>query len=207
MGAPDEGRPAAATPAAGAPAPDDLALVGLVRRAHGIRGELAVETFSDAPAEVFSAGRRVYVGTPEGRVLPADPKRPVAQGGAPLTLTVERASPFKGGLIVRFAEVPDRTAAERWRERALLLPYAELPPPGDDEVYLHELVGMRVVHRDGTPAGEVVDLLELPQGLALDVRLEGTARTALVPYRPEMVVGVDVPARTVTVDVPEGLLE
>ncbi len=66
---------------------------------------------------------------------------------------------------------------------------------------------MRVVHRDGTPAGEVVDLVELPQGLALDVRLEGTARTALVPYRPEMVVGVDVPARLVTVDVPEGLLE
>ncbi len=207
MGAPDAGRPAAASPAAGVPAPDDLALVGLVRRAHGIRGELAVETFSDAPAEVFSAGRRVYAGTPEGRVLPADAKRPVAAGGAPLTLTVERASPFKGGLIVRFAEVPDRTAAERWRDRALLVPYAELPPPGDDQVYRHELVGMRVVHRDGTPAGEVVDLVELPQGLALDVRLEGTERTALVPYRPEMVVEVDVPARRVTVDVPEGLLE
>jgi 16S rRNA processing protein RimM len=194
-------------PDAGAPAPDDLALVGLVRRAHGIRGELAVETFSDAPAEVFSAGRRVFAGTPDGRVLPADPKRPVGAGGPPLTATVERASPFKGGLIVRLAEVADRTAAERWRDRALLLPYAELPPPKEDEVYLHELVGMRVVHRDGAAVGEVVDLIELPQGLALDVRLEGTARTALVPYRPEMVVGVDVPARLVTVDVPEGLLE
>jgi 16S rRNA processing protein RimM len=205
----DAGTPGA--PASGAPAPDeapdDLALVGLVRRAHGIRGELAVETFTDAPAEVFSAGRRVFVGTPEGRLLPADPKRPVAAGGPAQTLTVERASPFKGGLIVRFAEVADRTGAERWRERGLLVPYAELPPPGADEVYLHELVGMRVVHRDGTAAGEVVDLLELPQGLALDVRVAGTARTALVPYRPEMVVGVDVPARTVTVDLPEGLLD
>jgi len=68
-------------------------------------------------------------------------------------------------------------------------------------------VGMRVVHKDGAEAGEVVDLVELPQGIALDVRLAGTERTALVPYRPELVVGVDVPARTVTVDVPEGLLE
>jgi 16S rRNA processing protein RimM len=181
--------------------------VGLVRRAHGIRGELAVEVFTDRPAEVFSAGRRVYVGTPEGRVLPADPKRPVAAGGPPTTLTVARASAFKGGLIVAFAEVVDRTAAERWRERALLVPYAELPPPAEDEVYLHELVGMRVVHRDGAEAGEVVDVVELPQGIALDVRVAGTARTALVPYRPELVVGVDVPARTVTVDLPEGLLE
>ena len=205
MSAPGVPAPEGAAP--GVPSPDDLALVGLVRRAHGIRGELAVETFSDRPAEVFSAGRRVYVGTPEGRVLPADPKRPVGAGGAPLTATVEHASPFKGGLILRLAEVADRTAAERWRERALLVPYAELSPPADDEVYLHELVGMRVVHKDGSPAGEVVDLVELPQGLALDVRVEGTARTALVPYRPEMVVGVDVPARTVTVDLPEGLLE
>jgi 16S rRNA processing protein RimM len=194
-------------PDAGAPAPDDLALVGIVRRAHGIRGELAVETFTDAPAAVFAAGRRLFAGTAEGRVLPADARHPLSAGGVPLVVTVERASPFKGGLIVHFAELADRTAAERWRDRALLVPYAELPPPAPDEVYLHELVGMRVVDREGAAVGEVADLVELPQGLALDVRLEGTARTALVPYRPEMVVEVDVPARRVTVDVPEGLLE
>ena len=185
------------------PAMDDLALVGIVRRAHGIRGELAVELFTDAPDAVFASGRRVFGGTPEGRVLTAD-RRP---GGPPLTLTVRGARPFKDGLIVTFDEVADRTAAEPWRDRALLVPYAELPPPAEDEVYLHELVGMRVVHRDGTPVGEVVDLMELPQGLALDVRIEGTERTAYLPYRPEMVVEVDVPARTVTVDPPEGLFE
>lgn len=203
----EAGGPPPDAQASGGPAADDLALVGLVRRAHGIRGELTVETFTDAPAEVFSAGRRVFVGTPQGRVLPADPRHPLAAGGAPMTATIERVSAFKGGFLVRLAGVADRTAAELWRDRALLVPYAELPPPRDDEVYLHELVGMQVVHRDGTAAGEVVDVVELPQGLALDVRLAGGARTALVPYRPEMVVGVDVPARTVTVDVPEGLLE
>ncbi|GJG85144.1 ribosome maturation factor RimM [Gemmatimonadetes bacterium T265] len=187
---------------------DDLALVGIVRRAHGIRGELAVETFTDAPDAVFASGRRVFGGTPDGRVLTAD-RRP---GGPPLALTVRRASPFKEGLIVSFDEIADRTAAEPWRDRALLVPYAELAPPAEDEVYLHELVGMRVVHRDGTPVGEVVDLMELPQGLALDVRLVGTPagekpRTAYLPYRPEMVLEVDVPARTITVDPPEGLFE
>ncbi len=186
----------------------DLALVGVVRRAHGIRGELAVELFTDAPDAVFASGRRVFGGTAEGRVLTAD-RRP---GGPPLTLTVRRTSPFKGGLIVTFDEIVDRSAAEPWRDRALLVPYAELPPPADDEVYLHELVGMRVVYRDGRAAGDVIDLLELPQGLALDVRLAGTPdgekpRTAYLPYRPEMVVEVDVPGRTITVDPPEGLFE
>ncbi len=187
---------------------DDLALVGVVRRAHGIRGELAVEVLTDAPDAVYAPGRRVFGGTPEGRILTAD-RRP---GGPPLVLTVRRATPFKGGLIVAFDELADRSGAEPWRDRALLVPYAELPPPADDEVYLHELVGMRVVHRNGTAVGEVVDLMELPQGLALDVRLDGGTegekpRTAYLPYRPEMVVGVDVPARTITVDPPEGLFE
>ena len=49
--------------------------------------------------------------------------------------------------------------------------------------------------------------MELPQGLALDVRIAGTERTAYLPYRPEMVVGVDVPTRTITVDPPDGLFE
>lgn len=184
-------------------AADDLALVGVVRRAHGVRGELAVELFTDAPDAVFAPGRRVFGGTVEGRVLTAD-RRP---GGPPLVLTVRRASAFKGGLIVSFDEIADRTAAEPWRDRGLLVPYGELPPPAEDEVYLHELVGMRVVHRDGTAVGTVVDLMELPQGLALDVRLEGTERTAYLPYRPEMVVEVDVPGRTVVVDTPEGLFD
>ncbi len=187
---------------------DDLALVGVVRRAHGLRGELAVELFTDAPDAVFASGRRVFGGTPEGRVLTADRRL----GGPPLTLTVRHTTPFKGGLIVSFDEIADRTTADAWRERALLVPYAELPPPADDEVYLHELVGMRVVHQQGGEVGEVIDLIELPQGLALDVRLAGTPdgakpRTAYLPYRPEMIVEVDVPARTITIDPPEGLFE
>jgi len=61
---------------------DDLALVGLVRRAHGIRGEVTVETFTDRPAEVFSAGRRVFGGTPEGRAR-VIAQEPVGRMGRP----------------------------------------------------------------------------------------------------------------------------
>lgn len=146
------------------PAEDELAIVGRVRKAHGIRGELVVEPYTNEPAAVFAAGRRLFGGTPDGRPL-AD------AAGAPRALTVRRSSPFKEGLIVAVDELVDRTGAEAWRERTLLAPLAELPPPGDDEVYLHELVGMRVALADGTVLGEVVDYYELPHELLLEVRV------------------------------------
>ena len=104
-------------------------------------------------------------------------------------------------------ELTDRTAAEAWRERTLLAPLAELPPPGEDEVYLHDLVGLAVRRVDGSAVGAVVDFYELPHALMLEVRLADSTRTVLVPYRPEVAVEVDLGARTLTIDPPEGLLE
>ncbi|MGH7671150.1 MAG: hypothetical protein ACRENQ_16830, partial [Gemmatimonadaceae bacterium] len=48
-------------------APEFL-IVGRVRKAHGIRGELVVEPITDAPDAIFAPGRRVFAGTPSGDV-------------------------------------------------------------------------------------------------------------------------------------------
>jgi 16S rRNA processing protein RimM len=188
-------------PDATTPPADALVVVGRVRKAHGIRGELVVEPLTNEPAAVFAAGRRLFGGSPDGDLLRLKPT------GATPALTVRRASAFKEGLIVAVEELADRTAAEGWRERTLLALETELPPPDEDEVYLHELVGMRVALADGTPVGEVVDYFELPHGLMLELRREGQADTALLPYRPEIVVEVDTRARVITVAPPEGLFE
>lgn len=173
----------------------EYAIVGRVRNAHGIRGELVVEAITDAPDAVFASGRRVFAGTVDGDLA----------RGAP-TLTVTGARPFKEGLIVAFAEIRDRTAAELWRERYLLVPITELAPPAEDEVYHHELIGMRVERVGGDLVGEVAGLYELPQGLMLEVRPPGRP-TVILPYRPEVVTGVDVGRRVVTVDPPPGMLD
>src|SRR6185312_314391 len=107
--------------------PPELVIVGRVRKAHGIRGDLVVEPITDEPDAVFAPGRRVFAGTVTGE--PAKDRR---------ELHVTAASEFKGGLIVHFDEISDRTAAETWRERYFLLPADELTPLGDDEVYIHE---------------------------------------------------------------------
>lgn len=120
-------------------------------------------------------------------------------------MTVEAARPFKGGLMVKFAGIADRNAAELLRGRYVFAPFTELDPPGENEVYLHDLIGMKVELDDGTVIGEVTAYYELPQGLTLDVK---TAKgSVLVPYRPEVVDRTDSGRRVVVVKSELGMFD
>ena len=171
-----------------------LAIVGLIRNAQGIRGEVVIESLTDAPDAVFAAGRRVFMGRAIGH--PDGEERP---------MTIETARPFKGGLMVKFAGVTDRNEAELLRGRYLFSPFDELEPPAEDEVYLHDLLGMKVELDDGTGIGEVTAYYELPQGLTLDVKTE--KGSVLVPYRPEIVDRTDTEARVVIVKSDVGIFD
>jgi 16S rRNA processing protein RimM len=177
------------------PEGDEYVIVGRVRKAHGIRGELVVEPITDMPESIFAPGRRVFPGTTKGDV---DPKTP--------ELHVERTSPFKEGLIVAFREIRDRNAAELWRNRFFLVPSSEIPALDEGEIFVHELLGMHVQLESGDLLGEVVDTFELPQGLAIDVRRADSNETVLLLYE-QSVLSADRDSRTLTVTVPEGLLD
>lgn len=172
---------------------DELIIVGRVRKAHGVRGDLVVEPMTDDPDAVFAPGRQFIAGTVAGD--PAKDRR---------ALTITSAQPFKGGFIVHFDEIGDRTVADTWRDRFLLVPASELEPLGEDEVYVHDLLGMRVELESGETVGTVEELYELPQGLTLDVRRNGG--TVLVPYD-RIVTSVDRDARVIRIDPPAGLLD
>ena len=169
--------------------------MGRVRKAHGIRGDLVVEPITDEPDAVFASGRRVFAGTVTGDS---------AKDG--MALHIERASSFKGGFIVHFAEITDRTLADTWRDRYLLLPSSELEPLDEGEIYLHELHGMAVVLQSGEPVGTVDELYELPQGLAIEVKRSGGGGSILIPYD-RVVLSVERERRRITIDPPEGLLD
>jgi 16S rRNA processing protein RimM len=173
-------------------------IVGRVRKAHGIRGEVVVETITDAPDAIFASGRRVFAGTTTGELAPNR-----------LELHVASVRPFNEGFLVGFAEVPDRTVAESWRGRYLLLPADEVAPPSDGEVYVHELVGMRVELLGGEAVGTVEETYELPQGLAIDVRRQAPREkeTIMLPYDERTVASVDRASRVIVVTPPDGLLE
>lgn len=170
-----------------------LAIVGLIRNAQGIRGEVVVESLTDAPDAVFASGRRVFAGDSEGDSAEANP------------LTVESATPFKGGIRVKFAEIGDRNQADQMRGRYLFSPFDELEPPRDDEVYLHELIGMKVKLENGTDIGKVAAYYELPQGLTLDV--DTRKGSVLVPYRPEVIAYTDSDAREIIAKADTGIFD
>lgn len=169
--------------------------VGRVRRAHGIRGEVVIEALTDAPDAIFAAGRRVFAGTRGGELSPGAPE-----------MRIVRASPFKGGLIVAFEGITTRDAAEIWRDRYLLVPEDEVTPPSDAEVFIHDLVGMRVVRVSGADVGEVSQVFELPQGLVMEVaQVDG--KSVLLPFNEHTVTDVDSSARIIRIDPIEGLLD
>ena len=173
----------------------EYALVGLIRKAQGIRGEVIVEPLTDKPDVVFASGSRVFAGTSDGEpALGHDVK---GEEEIP-TLTISSSKPYKRGWMVKFEEIQDRDSAELWRGRYLLARFSELPPPEEDEVYLHDLIGMKAESTTGQPIGTVKTLYELPQGIILD--LETPNGSILVPYRPEAIVRTDVEARTVIIN-------
>ena len=186
----------------GGSAPDDTSLlVGVIVRPHGLRGELVVDVRTDSPEERFAAGAALTARRPGGSRGPADLPPP------PPALTVESARSHSGRLLVRFAEAPDRTAAEGLRGVHLLVDAATLPPTGDpDEFHVHELEGLRAQLADGTVVGTVREVVHGPGGELLVVSRPDLP-DALVPFVTAIVPTVDLDGGRVVLDPPEGLLD
>jgi 16S rRNA processing protein RimM len=165
-------------------------VVGRVGRAHGLRGEVAVDVRTDDP---------------EGRLGPGAVVATEPEAAGPLT--VEAGRVHSGRLLLRFAGVEDRTAAEGLRGVLLVVDVPDDERPEDpDDFYDHQLVGLAVVTVGGIPVGEVADVLHLPgQDVLAVTRPDG--RESLVPFVAAIVPEVDVEAGRVVVDPPPGLLD
>lgn len=165
-------------------------VVGRVGRAHGLRGEVAVQVRTDDPALRFAPGA----------VLPTEP----ASAG-PLTVVATRW--HSGRLLVTFAQASDRTGAEALRGTVLLVEVAEDDVTEDpDEFYDHQLLGLRAVTPGGLLVGRVEDVLHLP-GQDVLVVARAAGGEGLIPFICEFVPQVDVPGGQLVVTPPPGLLE
>jgi 16S rRNA processing protein RimM len=166
--------------------------VGRLRKPHGLKGEFAVFPLTDQPEQVFSSGRRLVRLALSGDVV-----------GQPVE--IERSRPFHREWLVKFRGLESRDELEQWRGQFLGAPAEELNPPGEGEVYVHELEGFAVRREDGEALGLVTSLYDLPSGLTLEV--QGPRREFLLPFRKEFVRQVNREARVLVVALPEGLVE
>ena len=161
-------------------------VVARIGRAHGLRGELSVEVRTDVPDQRFVPGT----------VFGTDP----AERG-PLTLATARDQ--GGVLVLGFAEVADRTAAEGLRG-TLLLVDADASDE-EDAWYEDELVGLRVEDPQGRLLGELVRLETGGAQDLLVVRPAEGGEHVRVPFVSALVPVVDVPGGRLVVDPPGGM--
>jgi 16S rRNA processing protein RimM len=104
-----------------------------------------------------------------------------AFNGGALTLAKARDD-GKGGAIARFAEITDRTAAEKLRGTALTVPRSALPPLAEGEYYHADLIGLAAVSETRVPLGTVVAVENFGAGDVIEIeRPDGTC--FMVPMR------------------------
>lgn len=167
--------------------------VGRLLKAHGLKGALKLELYTDDPAKRFVPGATFSL------------QVPAASPWHGKTLELSELRWYNGHPVAFFEGVVDRTAAETLVKAILWIDAdvaSEEPEP--DAWYDHQLVGLRAL-RDGVEVGEVVRVDHLP---AQDLLAIKTAeREVLVPFVSAIVPTVDVEAGTLTLTPPAGLFE
>jgi 16S rRNA processing protein RimM len=124
--------------------PDGLLEIAVLRKAHGVRGQLSVQVGTDRP-ERLQPGARWF-----------------ARDG---WLTVRSASRHQDRWLVSFDEITSREQAQRYTNTPA---YAE-PLDDPDELWVHELIGAEVVEGDGTTRGRCVAVVENPAADLLEL--------------------------------------
>jgi 16S rRNA processing protein RimM len=167
--------------------------VGRLTKAHGLKGAIKIELYTDDP------GRRFVP-------------------GAVFTLQVPTSSPWHGKTlelaelkwynthpVAFFKDVPDRTTAESLLKAILWIDQDLAESPDEEDAWFdHQLVGLSVI-RDGVKVGTVSLVDHLPAQDLLHVTTD--AGEVLVPFVKAIVPSVDIKAGTLTVTPPPGLFE
>lgn len=177
-----------------APPPGTTQLrVGRLLKAHGLKGALKLELFTDEPERRFVPGATFSLQVPTSS----------AWHGKTLELAELRW--YNSQPVGFFVGVDDRTAAESLVRAILWVDQdaAELPAE-PDAWYDHQLVGLRAL-RDGVDVGRIARVDHLPAQDLLAVDTPGGE--VLVPFVAALVPAVDLAAGTVTLTPPPGLFE
>lgn len=157
-------------------------VVGVVTGVHGLRGEVSVQNRSDNPDRW----------APGGSVLRED--------GRALSITGSRRHGRK--LLVSFDGISDRSAAEGLRGTVLVVPESWLPALPEGEWWAHQLEGCEVRTVSGRVLGVVREVIPNPAN-DLWVAVDDEGKETLVPALADLLIDVDVGARSIVVhDVP-----
>ncbi len=139
--------------------PVQLAVIGA---AHGIKGEVRVKTYTSDPLDLGSYGLLYDTSGKSYEILSIRPSKTV--------------------VVVRFAGVEDRNAAEALNGKELYVDHAQLPQDLDeDEFYYTDLIGLAVRDSAGVSYGKVSAVFNFGGGDVLEIKESGK-KPVMIPF-------------------------
>lgn len=168
---------------------DTMLRVGVITTTHGVRGEVKVFPTTDA-AERFKKLKTVYLDL--GREL--------------LPVTIEGVKFFKQMVILKLKEINDMDTAATYRNKDILIDRKDAMPLAENEFYICDLIGLKVITEEGEELGTLSEVLQTGANDVFEVTLPNK-ETVLIPYIDDCVKEISLAEEKVTVHILPGLLD
>lgn len=164
----------------------ELICVGAIAGSFGVRGEVRLKSFTAEPEAIASYG-------------------PLCSEDGARRFDVTLTRPIKNGFAATLSGVATKEQADALRGLRLYVARDRLPSLPDDEFYHADLIGLPVYDTGGTLLGTVSSVMDNGAGDLLELRVPGAAQTVLLPFTRAVVPTVDIEARRIVADPPDGL--
>ena len=164
----------------------DLICVGAVSGAFGVRGEVRIKSFCADPAAIGDYS-------------------PLFSQNGKNSYEIELTRNVKGGFAAKLGALANKEDADAMRGTRLYVPRQRLPSLPDDEYYHSDLIGLKVVDTGGATCGKVTAVHDHGAGDILEISAPNLKEPALLPFTREAVPTVDLAAKCIVIDPPEGM--
>ncbi|MFK7940246.1 MAG: ribosome maturation factor RimM [Roseovarius sp.] len=165
---------------------DDLICVGAIAGAFGVKGDVRLKSFTAMPEDIAAYS-------------------PLSTEDGSRQFDVTLTGQAKNGFTARLSGVSTKEQADTLRGVRLYAQRARLPNLPDDEYYHADLIGLDVYDTGGTLLGQVSDVYNHGASDLLELTGAGLKDTVLLPFTLEVVPTVDLAARRIVADPPDGV--
>lgn len=163
--------------------------VGIIRKAHGVRGEASIEPWTDS-ADRFEELEAVTLVSPDDALT--------------RELRVESVRAHGERALMKFAGIDTPEEVQTLHNWTVEIPADQARALDEDEYFLHDLLGLTLIDAEGRERGVVTDTYEGGGGILLHVK-RADGKEFDVPFAADLCTEIDVAGRRMVVALPEGL--
>ena len=167
------------------PGEPEFLQLGILRKPHGISGEIFLEVLTDKPEPIISGGK-YYIGESH------------------LEKKIKAFRIINNGLLVLFEGITCRDEVEEYRNNNLYILTSEIPDLPANEFYYHQIIGMTVVDEKNQMIGTVVDINKTKANDVYQIkRYDKSPEDILIPAIKSVIKKIDLENKKMIISMPE----